>query len=69
MIFLPQNTMTKEQVIELLKKRMGKRTQREFAAQIGVREQYLSDVLNGRRDPGPTILAHLELEKAFSPKE
>ena len=34
-----------------------------YAAQIGIHQSYLSDVLNGRRDPGKSILAALGYER------
>lgn len=37
--------------------------QSAFASRIDVSPQYLCDVLNGRRDPGPAILSALGLEK------
>ena len=52
-------------VIQMLIKRKGSRTQSELAAEIGIKPQYLSDVLNRRRDPGPAILNFLNLETAF----
>ncbi len=38
-------------------------TQRELAAQLGVSEQYLSDVLRGKREPGPLILEGLGMRQ------
>lgn len=42
-------------------KRLG--SQRALAKELGVSEPYLSDVINGRRDPGPKILKALGLER------
>jgi transcriptional regulator with XRE-family HTH domain len=55
--------LTKDQVIALLKKRQGERTQQELAEELGVSQQYLSDVLLGRRDPGPAVLDKLNLRQ------
>lgn len=38
-------------------------SQKAWAQAIGVSEAYLSDVLNGRRDPGESILGPLGLRK------
>jgi len=42
-------------VIRLMKQQQGERTQKEFASEIGISEQYLSDIYKGRREPGPTV--------------
>jgi len=36
---------------------------RQYARTLNVSAAYLSDVYRGRRDPGPTLLEHLGLEK------
>lgn len=38
-------------------------SQKGFAQKIGVSEQYLSDILKGRREPGPKILKWFGLER------
>lgn len=60
---------TQDEVIEMIRKRIGNKTQREFALEIGVSQQYLNDILQGRRTPGPSILGYLGLEKAFIQSE
>lgn len=58
--------MTREQVIALLRKRCGEsKTQAEAAEALGITPAYLSDVLNGRRDPGPKVLTALGLQKSY----
>jgi hypothetical protein len=37
-------------------------THRALAKKIGISDAYLSDVLNGRRDPGPAICKFLKVE-------
>lgn len=59
--------ITKEQVIEILKKRQGDRSAKALAEELGVSPAYLSDVYAGNRDPGPSILEHLGLEKQEIP--
>lgn len=56
--------MTEDQVIERVRfevKRSG--SMRAYARTIGVTVSYVSDLLNGRRAPGPKILDPLGLEK------
>ena len=53
---------TKDQVINILRKRQGERTAKELADELGVTPQYLSDVYAGRREPGPAILEPLGLK-------
>ena len=55
--------MNLEQVIALLRKRQGKQSLREFAAELGVSAGYLSDIFCGNRAPGATILDLLGIEK------
>ena len=45
-------------------------SQKALAEKLGVTQSYLSDVLNGRREPGPKMLAALglEAEKVFKKK-
>jgi hypothetical protein len=49
--------------IELLKQIKGRRPLRELAQEIGVSVPFLSYVLNRQRDPGPTILKFLGVER------
>lgn len=61
-------TYTRDAVILLLRKRQGTRTQTELATDIGVSKQYFSDVVSGRREPGPAILRYLGLVKTYAKK-
>ena len=54
--------LNQDQVIALLRKRQGLRTAKELAAEIGISQQYLSDVYAGKRTIGPAILEELGLE-------
>lgn len=53
-------------IIELVRERIGNRTQSAFAKQIGIGESYLCDILKGRREPGPTFLEAMELRKVVT---
>ena len=57
--------MTKSDIIALIRIRQGEKTQREFADEMGISQQYLCDVLAERRDPGPAILEFLGIEKVY----
>ena len=46
-----------------LRKAQGNRSLRKFADEIHCSAAYLSDIYNGRRNPGPTILEYLGLRK------
>lgn len=60
-------TYTDEDVIEMLRYRVDREgTQTALSIQIGITPQYLSDVLKGRRRPGPAILNFLGLEMAYT---
>ncbi len=52
--------------IALLKERQGDLTRWKFAMSMGVGTAYLSDMMHGRRDPGPKILEFLGLRKVVS---
>jgi DNA-binding transcriptional regulator YdaS (Cro superfamily) len=55
--------ITEQQVVSQLRAAASAAgSQRAYAESIGVSEAYLSDVLAGRRAPGPKVLAALGLE-------
>jgi len=55
--------LTEQQVISQLRAAASQAgSQRAYAETIGVSEAYLSDVLAGRRTPGPKVLTALGLE-------
>ncbi|MDR3562803.1 MAG: hypothetical protein P4N59_15385 [Negativicutes bacterium] len=56
--------MNLEQFLEFLKKQQGDQTAHQFASRLGISPQYLSDVYNGRRPPGESITAALQVEKS-----
>lgn len=63
-------TYTPAQVLELLVSKQAGRSQRAFADEIGVTQQYLCDVLKGRKPPcGTAILKYLDLEQTVIPKQ
>ena len=51
--------LTVEQLLELMKKIQGEKTNTEFAADLGISKQYLSDMYNGRKIPSETVSATL----------
>jgi hypothetical protein len=56
--------LTKQQVIELILKRKEQfPTWGELARKMGTSQQHLSDVVAGRREPGPAVLIPLGLRK------
>lgn len=57
---------TREEVVKLIRQRMGTNTQEEFAAQVGISYQLLSNILIGSRSPGQKILKFLKLVKEVS---
>lgn len=40
-------------------------SQAKLAQMLGISEAYLSDILNGKRHPGPKVLEALHLEKGY----
>lgn len=56
--------LTLQDVIELIRGEAEKTgSQKELAKKLGVSAQYISDILNGRREPGDAILKPLGLRK------
>ena len=53
----------RSEINEMLRKRQGERSLREYAKTIDMSVAYLSDVLRGNREPGPRILKMLKLRK------
>lgn len=58
--------MNTEQVLNLIRGRIGNGTQAEIARLWGISPAYLGDVLHGLREPGPSILKPLGLERKVS---
>lgn len=56
--------MTESEVIALVRRKVDEAgSMREYARQTGVTVSYVSDLLNGRRAPGPKILGPLGIER------
>ena len=55
--------MGRDDLLTYLRSLIGNGSQLSFAEAIGVSPQYLSDVLNGRRDPGNSILEAIGVER------
>lgn len=56
--------MTLREVVTELKRRVASfETQSEAAESLGIKSQYLNDILHGRRQPGPTVLRALGLAR------
>jgi transcriptional regulator with XRE-family HTH domain len=59
--------LTLQDVIELIRGEAEKTgSQKELAKKLGVSAQYISDILNGRREPGDAILKPLGLHKVVT---
>jgi len=56
-------TLTLRDVLRRLHRLIGDGTQKAAAEKLGVSQQYLSDVLNEAREPGPLILSGLGIER------
>ena len=54
--------LTVEELLQLMKKIQGEKTNTEFAAEIGISKQYLTDIYNGRKVPSDTVSAALGYE-------
>ncbi len=59
-------TLTLRDVLRRIHILIGDGTQKAAAEKLGVSQQYLSDVLNEAREPGPLILAGLGIERVVT---
>jgi hypothetical protein len=51
--------LTVDELLELMKKIQGEKTNTQFATEIGISKQYLTDIYNGRKVPSDTVSAAL----------
>jgi hypothetical protein len=58
--------MNQEQLLEMLKRKQGKRSLREFAQEIGITPAYLCDIYKGRRQGGAKLLRYFGMEKTVT---
>src|SRR4029077_501642 len=47
--------LTVQELLDLMKKIQGEKTNTQFAAEIGISKQYLTDIYNGRKIPSDTV--------------
>lgn len=52
--------------VMMLRQRTKDRTRSAVAADLKIQPSYLSDILNGRRGPGPQVLRALGVERVVS---
>ena len=55
-----------KELLALMKRLQGERSSTEFAAELGISKQYLSDIYNGRREPGESVLNALDLTRTVT---
>lgn len=58
---MAKKQMSRDDVVKLMRKVQGDRTQRDFAVELGISQQYLCDIYKGAKDPGDTVLTALGL--------
>ena len=56
-------TLSREDVIKLMRKRQGGRTDADFARELGISAPYLFEIYKGTRDPGDKVLDALGLQR------
>ena len=52
-----------DDILKLLEIQLKSKTQTALAREIGIKIQYLNDVLHKRTKPGPAILKYLGIER------
>src|SRR5690242_17946556 len=57
---MPYKALPVEEVLSLMKTTEGEKTDTEFAAEIGITKQYLSDIYNRRKIPSDTVSSALD---------
>jgi transcriptional regulator with XRE-family HTH domain len=55
--------MTRDQVVEILKKRQGELSQTKFAQSLGISQGHLNQIYTGRKEPGLSVLSKLGLAR------
>ena len=60
------NALTLPEVVAMIFAKRGDRSLRQYAIELGVSAMYLSDVINGKREPGRKLLAPLGVRKIRS---
>jgi transcriptional regulator with XRE-family HTH domain len=59
--------MTRDELVKLLQRRVQSAgTQAALAKELGITAAYLGDVLNGKREPGPTLLNALGFRRVIT---
>lgn len=51
--------------VDMILGRLEGKTQAQLARELGIKASYLSDILRGKRAPGPQVLEALGLERVF----
>jgi len=57
------NALTVAELLALMKKIQGEKTNTQFAAELGISKQYLTDMYNGRKVPSGTVSSLLGFEQ------
>jgi hypothetical protein len=60
-LHVKRKTYQAKDVVEMLKKKQGERSLRQFATDMGISAAYLSDIYKGNRRPGKVVLQNLGL--------
>lgn len=68
-VIVPDDPMSHVDVVNLLRIAQGHQTLTAFAATVPCSVSYLSDVMNGKRDVGPTLLDALQIDKQVTYKK
>jgi len=55
--------LTVDELLALMKKLQGEKTNTEFAADLGISKQYLGDLYSGRKIPSATVSAAFGFEQ------
>jgi transcriptional regulator with XRE-family HTH domain len=60
MAYLVKNV---KELLGLMKRLQGERSSTEFASELGISKQYLTDIYKGRREPGDSVLRALDVAR------
>jgi hypothetical protein len=55
--------LTVAELLALMKKIQGEKTNTEFAAELGISKQYLTDMYSGRKAPSTTVSSQLGFQQ------
>ena len=55
---------TVEELLQIMRRVQGEKTNTAFAKELGISKQYLTDIYNGRKEPGDSVSTALGFQRS-----